>query len=220
MRVKLIKYVIMALVVIAGIIWYAVTSIGSSRGGLSIEMESSALSGTVTDDSGGDHAALIDDMDANDENAAGTAVVYVCGAVLCPGVYELSEDARVIAAIEAAGGFSAEAAADYLNLARVVLDGEKIEVPTLEEVSLGLVGVSKDNVAGSSPSEEVLSININTATKEELMELPGIGESRALSIIAYREENGEFGSIEEIMLVSGIKEGAFAKLKAYIRVSP
>jgi len=150
----------------------------------------------------------------------------VCGAVLSPGVYEMPYGARVVAAIEAAGGFVENAAVDYLNLARVLSDGEKLMVPTMEEAEAlketeasGKVSVGAVSQGGSENGAG-LSININTATKEELMELPGIGESKALSIIAYREENGAFGSIEEIMLVSGIKEGAFAKIKAYIRVTP
>lgn len=221
MRVKFIKYVVMALAVIAGIVWYAVVSMDGEKDKLSIVMES-------TGDSGGDHIVMGSVVEeTNDETTSMESIfVYVCGAVLSPGVYELPDSARVVAAIEAAGGFGENAAVDYLNLARILTDGEKLMVPTVEEAEALKGTEASDKVSGGVTSQagsEVgaeLSININTATKEELMELPGIGESRALSIIAYREENGAFGSIEEIMLVSGIKEGAFAKIKAYIRVAP
>lgn len=226
MRVKIIKYVVMALAVIAGIVWYAVVSMSGKKDGLSITMESTSYEAAVvsTGDSGGDRTVSNSVMEeANDETTSvGSIFVYVCGAVTNPGVYELHGNVRVVAAIEAAGGFCEGAARDYLNLARVLTDGEMIDVPTMEEAEAGLVndGAEESKASLVSGKEDVLSVNINTATKEELMELPGIGESRALSIIAYREENGTFGSIEEIMLVSGIKEGAFAKIKAYIRVTP
>ncbi len=221
MRVNFIKYVIMALAVIAGIVWYAVVSMDDGKDKLSIVMES-------TCDSSGDHTVTDSVVEeTNDETTSvGSIFVYVCGAVLSPGVYELPYGARVVVAIEVAGGFGENAARDYLNLARVLSDGEKLMVPTMEEAEALKETEASYKVSGGAASQsgsEVgagLSININTATKEELMELPGIGESRALSIIAYREENGTFGSIEEIMLVSGIKEGAFAKIKAYIRVTP
>ena len=221
MRVKFIKYIIMALAVTAGIVWYAVVSMDGGKDKLSIIMES-------TGDSGGDHTVTDSVVEeTNDETTSvGSIFVYVCGAVLSPGVYELPYGARMVAAIEAASGFVENAAVDYLNLARVLSDGEKLMVPTVEEAGALKETEASYKVSGGATLQsgsEVgagLSININTATKEELMELPGIGESRALSIIAYREENGAFGSIEEIMLVSGIKEGAFAKIKAYIRVAP
>lgn len=228
MQVRIIKYVIMALAVITGIVWYVAVSPGENKNEHSIMMEASSYETpkSVEDCSEDASAALDDAMEKTKDEPAGVGsiFVYVCGAVLNPGVYELPGNVRVVAAIEAAGGFSEDAAQDYLNLARVAADGEKLVVPTVEEAEvMSLAGTSagaSENTAQESSSDNTrLSININTATKEELMELPGIGESRALSIIAYREENGAFGSIEEIMLVSGIKEGAFAKIKAYIRVT-
>jgi len=227
MRIKFIKYIIMALAVIIGIVWYIIISKDKSESGLSFAMEDSSCNEITSDDNGGDR---ITEADAVGKSSSETVsdkshiVVYVCGEVQNPGVYEFTEGTRIVSAIEMAGGFSEEAARDFLNLARVMSDGERIEVPSVCEVSEGLAG-SGDEVytisgEGSSTTGKELSVNINTASKEELMELPGIGESRALSIIAYREEHGFFESIEEIMLVSGIKEGAFAKIKAYIKVKP
>ena len=138
--------------------------------------------------------------------------VHVTGQVNHAGVYELKEGSRVYEAIEVAGGFTEEADTQFLNLASVLYDGQRIYVYSKEESATAKTIHNSD---GSSGSKKVI-ININTASKEQLMTLPGIGESRAESIIAYREENGGFSSIEDIMNVSGIKEAAFKKIKEYI----
>ena len=90
-----------------------------------------------------------------------------------------------------------------------------IYVPSIEEAK----DREPESGIGQNTSSNNGKININTATKEELMTLPGIGESRALSIIAYRKEHGGFSSPEEIMEVSGIKEGMYEKMKEYIIVN-
>lgn len=139
-----------------------------------------------------------------------SVVVYVTGAVLHPGVYEVGGNMRVSDAIEAAGGFKNNAAADYLNLEAQLSDGEKITVPTKKEAK----ALNKDD-----DSDESHLVNINTAAKEELMTLPGIGESKADAIIAYRQENGGYRNIEELMQISGIKEGVYSKISEYITVN-
>ena len=139
-----------------------------------------------------------------------SVVVYVTGAVLHPGVYEVGGNMRVSDAIEAAGGLKNNAAADYLNLAAQLSDGEKITVPTKKEAK----ALDKDD-----DSDESHLVNINTAAKEELMTLPGIGESKADAIIAYRQENGGYRNIEELMQISGIKEGVYSKISEYITVN-
>lgn len=143
------------------------------------------------------------------ESANTTIMVYVCGAVVTPGVYEVSTKDRVIEAIEQAGGMTEEADTTYLNLAETMIDGQKINVPTIEEGEL----LEKEQEATLSGL-----ININRASKEELMTLAGIGEAKALDIIAYREAQGGFNSIEELMEISGIKEGVFEKIKDQIRI--
>ncbi len=148
------------------------------------------------------------------ETESGAVYVYVCGAVNNPGVYELSSDSRVYEALEMAGGITDDAAATALNLAERIYDGQQIYVPTWEEFQEGWTSSSAAEEAGDASA----LININTATKEELMTLTGIGETRAESIIAYREENGPFAAIEDLMLVSGIKEASFEKIKDYITV--
>ena len=129
--------------------------------------------------------------------------VYVCGAVQFEGVYELPIGSRVYEAIEVAGGFRDDADKSNVNQAEVLEDEERVYVPCIgEEVQ---EDATKDG-----------KVNINKASKEELMTLPGVGESRADSIIQYREEYGEFRSVEDIMQVSGIKEGLFEKIKDLI----
>lgn len=134
-------------------------------------------------------------------------LVYVCGAVENPGVVTLYVDDRVVDAVEAAGGMTAEADETYVNLAARLTDGEKIYVPT------------KAEVAGWEAAEAADSkININTADIDTLCTLPGIGESKAADIIAYREKNGSFKSVEELMKVSGIKESLLEKIADKIKV--
>ena len=131
--------------------------------------------------------------------------VYVCGAVNREGVYELPDGSRVYQAIEIAGGFREDADAKAINQAELLEDEERIYVPVIGE------GVPME-------SEESGKININKASKEELMTLPGVGESRAESIIQYRKDVGAFQNIEDIMQVSGIKEGLFEKIKDLITI--
>lgn len=135
--------------------------------------------------------------------------VYVCGSVNCPGVYELSEGSRITDAIEAAGGMTEEAADTYLNLAETLSDGQKIEVPSLEEAEV-LTEAGKTGAAGL--------VNLNRATEEELMTLSGIGASKAKEIIRYRETKGGFGKPEDLMKIPGIKEGVFHKIRDQITV--
>lgn len=158
--------------------------------------------------------------------------VDVCGAVANPGVYALEDGSRVFQAIEAAGGFLPEASETYVNKARSLEDGQQVYIPTQEEVEQQLQerqgqaapvfqadgGVSA--LAGSDDvSDEIAGkVNLNTADEAALTALTGIGASKAKAIIAYREENGPFSAIEDIMNVQGIKEGTFAKIKDEIVV--
>ena len=131
--------------------------------------------------------------------------VYVCGAVAQEGVYELPAGSRVYEAVEKAGGFREDAATTELNQSQVLEDETRLYVPTLAEVE-------EEQKKGDG------KVNLNTASKEELMSLPGVGESRAESIVKYREDVGAFRKVEDIMQVSGIKEGLFSKIKSFIKV--
>lgn len=156
----------------------------------------------------------------SDESAQETVFVYVCGAVKVPGVYELKPDARVYEAVACAGGVREDAAEEYVNLAQPVSDGERIYIPTVEEAEQGIAEwVPADPGTDHDSGTEERKVNINTASREELKTLSGIGDSKAESIIAYREANGAFQSIEELMNVDGIKDGVFNKIKDRITVN-
>ena len=140
------------------------------------------------------------------ETAASRVCVYVCGAVEHPGVYLLPEGARLYQAVEAAGGFVQNADPEALNLAAPVRDGEQVRIRFLGE----------ETDAGNTAQPSDGRISLNRATREELMRLPGIGEARADAILAYREKHGPFQNPEDIMMVPGIKNSAYEKLKDYI----
>lgn len=154
-----------------------------------------------------------------------TVYVQVTGAVKYPGVYELPEGSRVFEAIEKAGGMTDDARAESINQALEVSDGQLIVLYTQQEwqqMQAGTMNGSEDLAAAQDVLSESAAddgrININTASAEQLCTISGIGESRAQSIITYREQNGAFESIEEIKKVSGIKDGLFQKIKDKIKV--
>ncbi len=151
-----------------------------------------------------------------------TLAVHVSGAVASPGVYELEEGARVRDAVEAAGGFAAEASQESVNLARKVSDGEQIFVLTVEEFeasSSSSSPSSESSDAGARGSSGAGGlVNINTAGLEALDSLPGVGPATAQAILDEREANGPFASVEDIQRVSGIGEKKYEKLKGSICV--
>ena len=168
--------------------------------------------------------------------------VHVCGAVRREGVYSLPAGSRIRDAVDAAGGFSGDADRSCLNLAMKIEDAWQIRVPTKEEAealrleqgrsgagtavpgaSPGLSGTSGLQGAGTAKDEagkgnQEEKINLNTASKEQLMKIPGVGEAKAQRIIEYREQNGRFEAIEDLMKVPGIKDASFQKMKDYITV--
>jgi competence protein ComEA len=130
-------------------------------------------------------------------------------------VYALPEGARVQDVISAAGGFLAEADKEFINLARILEDGERVDIPFGEGFSPVIPTPLVEPVTSSSDL-----ININTAASFELDSLPGIGATLAGRIIAYRDTNGPFQSIEDIKNVSGIGDGLFERFKDMITVGP
>lgn len=159
---------------------------------------------------------------ATKENLELTSDIYVhlCGAVEQPGVYQVPEQSRVIDVIEQAGGLAKEAAGDYINQAQQVTDGQRIYIPTKDEVKemSAVTDLIMDEVDKENSSSSKKLININLADTTELMELPGVGEAKAASIIEYRTANGSFQTIEELMKIPGIKEGLFNKVSSFISV--
>lgn len=178
----------------------------------SIKEDTQSLSSVVSGD-----VAVSETM----EKVSEKILVHVCGRVVKPGVYELEAGARVVEAVEEAQGFGEDAASESINLARKLSDGERIYIPSREEASEAggaELWYARNDSQGMSEEEKNDVININIADKEALMSLPGIGEAKADAIIDYRERSGGFQSIEDIMLIPGIKEAAFAKIKDRIRV--
>ncbi len=162
--------------------------------------------------------------------------IHICGAVKKPDVYEVDEDTRLVDVIKLAGGLTADAAGDYVNQAAIVEDGQKVYIPTKDEVKGtmpdGLLSnesnnsnsvngntSSKGNTKAAGSTANTGKVNINTALAEELMTLAGIGESKAESIISYRQEHGSFKSIEEIKNINGIKDSVFNKISDMITVN-
>lgn len=145
-----------------------------------------------------------------------SVVVHVAGSVSKPGLYTLEEGQRVGDAVEIAGGFTGDANSSAVNLARVLVDGEQVWVPSVREASESNSSASEN--AGPSSAANSALININTATVEELTQLNGVGTATAEKIIAERTQNGSFASIEDIMRVSGIGEKRFEAIKKFICV--
>lgn len=202
--------------VLAGIGAVVIAALGIAIAVLLGSLSSDRTAFPIGDDAAaaeeGETAASGEDADTSPTDAGRIIVVHVSGAVASSGVYELPEGSRVSDAIDAAGGMVDDASEDALNLARVLVDGEQVVVPTVEERMQELQAVAN---GGASPSGKV---NINTATAEQLDTLPGIGESTAQKIIADREANGPFASPEDLKRVSGIGDKKFAELADLITV--
>ena len=137
--------------------------------------------------------------------------VFVCGAVKNPGVVFMPQGSRAADALEAAGGFTEDAAVGAVNLAAKISDGEKWYFPTQEEFEEQVYD-GLEEIPGSR------LININTADPAQLCTLPGIGESKAADIIAYRETHGDFAACKDIMQVPGIKENVYNKISDKITI--
>ncbi len=135
--------------------------------------------------------------------------VHICGQVFSPGVYSFEEGSRVFDAVEAAGGFTEHADRDSINLAMTLVDEGKIYIASKEE---------KNESSDKAQSQSDGKIDLNTATLDDLMTLPGIGEKRAESILKLREQKGSFQTVEELLDAEGIKEGIFDQIKDFVKV--
>lgn len=180
----------------------------------------------ITEDNLTTNTAVENSNETVEEN--NTIVVHITGEVNYPGVVVLKEGARVVDAIEAGGGETDEADLSSLNLAYMLSDGEKIYVPNKEETSREsqereYITSAKDNSEqsenGAKSTGTNFKININTAKKEELTQITGIGDSTAKKIIEYRTQNGKFKSIEDIKNIPGIGDSKFNAMKEEITVN-
>lgn len=136
-----------------------------------------------------------------------TILVFVCGEVNNPGVYEFKRGERVCDAILRAGDFTQDADTEFLNQAAELSDGQKLYVP------------SENESTAATEQEDDGLVNINTATTSQLKTLPGIGDVKAEAIISYRDKNGSFEKIEDIKQVDGIKSGLYDSIKDMITVN-
>ena len=139
------------------------------------------------------------------EASASQVVVHIVGEVAAPGVYTLPRSSRVIDALESAGGPTAEADLQGVNLARPLVDGEQIVIPG--------PGAQPGPVAAGGATGEPDCIDLNTATAAQLEELDGVGPSLAQRIIDYREQAGGFASVEQLDAVSGIGASTLDKIR-------
>lgn len=195
---------------------------------------SSAESRKKQAESDGSDAGNGTEINSTGETQPEMIYVDVCGAVANPGVFQLAVGSRVFQAIEAAGGYLPEAVQNCVNRAGVLTDGQQLYILTQEEMErqgldpAEMAGASDGQMNGSAgtgqnagltvQAQQDNRININTADEAQLTTLTGIGATRAQAIISYRQENGPFAVIEDIMNVQGIKEGTFAKIKDEIVV--
>ena len=138
--------------------------------------------------------------------SGGSIFVHVLGAVLDPGLHELRPGDRVVDAIAAAGGFTNDADETQLNLARLLVDGEQLYAPVIGEVT-SAPGAASDG-----------RVNLNTADQSALEALPEVGPALAQAILSWREKNGRFSAVEDLMSVSGIGDKTFDTLKDLVTI--
>lgn len=153
--------------------------------------------------------------ETSDSKTEAVVYIYICGEVKNPGVYTFAKEPHFIDVVEKAGGFTKKADKLSVNLAEVVKDGTQL---TIEKKRKRKAAQEEQSSHGMASADEAGKINLNTASAEQLMKLSGIGESKAAQIISYREKNGAFKKIEDIMNITGIKEGVFGKIKDDITV--
>lgn len=155
---------------------------------------------------------IIDD----EKNRNNDIMIHISGEIYNPGLIKLKLGDRIIDAVELAGGLKEEADLDRMNLAKKLVDEEKIYIPKIGEEDIPeFVDNSQGLTNNNNNNNNNDKININNSTKEELMTLPGIGEVTANKILEYREENS-FQNIEDIMNVSGIGDKKFQDIKDMI----
>ena len=145
--------------------------------------------------------------------------VHVAGAVLRPGVYEVRGAGRVADLLDAAGGPTPEADLDRVNLAARVADGVRLYVPRQGEPSPPVVASGGGGDGGGGDAGSTAEpVDLNAASRDQLDELPGVGPATASAIIEYRDRNGAFRSVEELVEVRGIGEAKLAGLRSRVRV--
>ena len=163
-----------------------------------------------------DNSKEKDDIPTEKEEDKETIYIQLCGAVVNPGIYDCLKGDYLFSVIEKAGGLTQEACFESVNQAQLVTDGQMVKVYTKEEEKLIHSGEMYSEIDFDHINKKV---NINTADATTLMTLSGVGEAKAAQIIKYRQKNGSFTKIEDIMNISGIKERLFETIKDGICVN-
>ena len=158
---------------------------------------------------------IITNLEEEDIHENQSIMIHISGQIYSPGIIELNSGSRLIDAVNLAGGLKKDADLDRINLAKRLLDEEKIYIPKIGEEDTP-IEIPNQTIASNSGGVES-KIDINICTKEELITLPGIGEVLAGRILDYREEN-LFNTIDDIKNVSGIGEKKYDSIKELITV--
>lgn len=215
---KLNKKVLIIIIILCGIIWGLFKYFISNKSYEELENinEELAINNQISN--------TTNEADSSDKEKI---VVHITGAVCNEGVYELDENSRIADVIKMAGGLKEDVDLKQINLAYMLEDGMKINIPSKNDkttdnnIENDETYITKEDVTSSNNTNlnnKISKININTATQEELETLPGIGPSIATKIINYRKENGKFKKIEDIKNVNGIGESKFNKIKEFIKI--
>ncbi len=144
--------------------------------------------------------------------------VFVTGAVQRPGVYTIPSGSRVADAVNAAGGFLESAQYDQINPAELLQDGAKVNVPGDANIATPELIIGADGLAVTATPVTGEPLNINTATFDELVALPEIGETLAQRIIDYRDQNGDFTDVQDLLQIPGMTASTLEKIRPYITV--
>ncbi len=181
--------------------------------------------GSDTLNNGGENIITLDTADSKESDdtedlcwTEGVITVYICGEVKNPGVYDIENGSRIVDILELAGGQNENACLESINLAEMIADGQRIYIPSQEEIkSSGYILFMNDHSQDQSYPESGM-VNINKANNIELESLPGIGPVTAQSIIDYRNKNGLFRTKEELKNVTGIGEKKYEKIERFISI--
>ena len=215
---KLNKKVLIIIIILCGIIWGLFKYFISNKSYEELENinEELAINNQISN--------TTNEADSSDKEKI---VVHITGAVCNEGVYELDENSRIADVIKMAGGLKEDVDLKQINLAYMLEDGMKINIPSKDDkttdnnIENDETYITKEDVTSSNNTNlnnKISKININTATQEELETLPGIGPSIATKIINFRKENGKFKKIVDIKNVNGIGESKFNKIKEFIKI--
>ncbi len=176
--------------------------------------DTGAFASTDAAGSAGTDAPSLSDGTSAAPSAGSSLVIDVKGEVRRPGVYRLADGSRALDAVRRAGGLTRRADRIHVNLAARVVDGGELVVP--ERMPAG--SAQPESAAGAAAGDPAapLALDLNTATAEELEQLDGVGPATAAKIVAYREQNGGFASIDQLDDVSGIGEAKLAAIRAQL----